>query len=246
MRTARLIALVVALLCLVSPARAAGQLGLSWDGRAWASQLTGALFDRPGTIDRWVPGDSDTRHFYVRNQGGDAARLTIAYDLPPDTLVNADDFEVTAAVDGGAPVVITPGVGWLPLDQTTLADGAVADVAVTATFRLTSTNRSMSQAFPLAFRVTLTEVVGATPLPDATPTPAGVAHPHGSPAPGSGPAQGSGPAEGSGPAQSSGGGGLLPGTGAPEVGWFVALGILCLSGGLLIVGLSRRRERDAD
>jgi hypothetical protein len=218
-----------------------------------------------------VPGDSDTEHFYARNQGGDAARLTVEYDLPPNALVDDTDVEVTASIDGGTPVPLSPGVDWLPVGQTDLADGGVADVAVSATFRPTSTNQSMNDSFQLAFRVTLTEAAGSTPgtdetgSPTATPTvtpavtptagggpggdtgggPLGTVGPAPTPKPGAG-TPGAGTPDGDRGASGPHLGGLLPGTGAPEVGWLVGLGVLCLGGGIAIVALSARRRRDAE
>ena len=255
MRAARVIALVLALLCLATPALAANQISLSWDGKTWVDQLSGTLFNRPGAIARWVPGDSDTEHFYVRNQGGDAAGVKIEYDLPPHALLDAAGVVLTASVDGGASVVLTPGVGWLPLGTAGLADGAVADVAVTATFRGSSTNQSMSQQLPIDFRVTLTEALVGTPVPQGTATPHATGGSHGPGAgAGHGPGNGSGNLPGGaghgGPGQDSTGGalgGLLPNTGAPQVGWFLGLGTLSLVGGIVIVALARRRrERDVD
>lgn len=247
MRRLSAVLLVLALLSLAAPAFAAGALGLSWDGATWATQLDGTLFNRPGSIHAWVPGDSDTEHFYLRDQGGDAARLTLEYDLPPNSLVNATDFEVTASLDGGTPLTLTPGATWLPVGGTTLANGGVADVAVTATFRWGSTNQSMTDAFPLTFRATLTEDVGG-PGSDVTPaaiaTPAASAGPGGAGShPGAAPGAGQGKTSGAGPGEDRGT--LLPGTGAPEVRWAVTLGLLCLGGGIAIVVLARRRDRDA-
>lgn len=245
MRTARLagvVAVLLILLGLAAPATAAGssQLGLSWDGTNWSTELVGTLFNRPGSIVRWVPGDSDTEHFFVRNQGGDAARVAIDYQLPPNSLVNDTDFALTASVDGGPPVALTPGSGWLALGGTTLADGRAAEVAVTATFRATSTNPSQSEEFPLDFRVTLTEIAG----------PQGDINKHGH-STGQGNGNGNLNGQGNGQAnpsngESGHGAGLLPDTGAPEVRWALGAGLLCLGGGIALVALSRRRERDAE
>ena len=209
---------------LATPARAdsgSGKLQLSWDDTTWSTQLSGTLFDQANGIRVWVPGDHDTEHLYVRNNGGDAARLAVDYDLPPNGLVGPDDVVLTATVDGGQPVTLTPGQDWLPLGGSQLADGRHADVAVTATFRPSSTNQSETKEFPIDFRVTLTEING--PSPDThggSGTPAGSSAGHG--------------------------GGLLPNTGAPEIRWAVGLGLLSLGGGLVIVVLARRRQRDAE
>lgn len=240
MRT-RMLGALVAVLCLAvlalpGAARAADvtpapdKIGLSWDRLTWSQQLSGTLFDGPDAPRIWVPGDSDTDHFYVRDQGGDAARLAVDYDLSPGGLADPDDVVVTARVAGGTPVTLAPGTGWLPVDGTALADGQDADVAVTATFRPSSTNSSQRQRLSIAFRVTLTEITGP-----GTDT-------------GGGPATDSGPGNGhgghSGPPSKDRGplGGPLPDTGAPEVRWALGLGLVALGGGIAIVVLSRRKE----
>ena len=229
MRRLRALTLILLFVLLSAPGAATAatggdQLGLSWDGQSWVDSLTGSLFDRAGSIHAWVPGDSDTEHFYARNQSGEGARLTIAYELPPNALVNADDFQVSASVDGGAAVALTPGTGWLDLDGRALADGRSADIAVTAAFRSSSTNASQRQSFPLAFRVTLSGIPG----PAADTGGADGKH-SGGMQPGSG-----------------NGGGLLPNTGAPEVRWALGLGLFALGGGIAIVMLARRKDRDAE
>lgn len=213
----RLLLALLALLLLGAPALAAdssGRIGLSWDGTSWVTQLDGTLFNRPGSVRLWVPGDSDTQHFYVRDQSGDAARLAIDYSLPPDSLLSPSDFRLSARVDGGPVVALTPGTGWLPLDGTTLRDRQHVDVAVTAVFDAGSTNQSQSESFPLDFRVTLSQIAG--PASDS----------------GAGRDQGG----------DDDGGGPLPDTGAPRVRWAIVGGLFCLGGGLAIVVIARRKE----
>jgi hypothetical protein len=265
MRRIAVLVALLALLGLAAPATAAQQIGLSWDGTTWSTQLTGTLFNRAGSIQSWVPGDSDSESFYVRNQGGDAAQLKVEYDLPPNTLVNDTDFEVTASIDGAAPVVLTPGTDWLPVGDTRVANGGVAHVAVTATFRWTSPNHSMDEVLPIDFRVTLSELAGAPPgtdessSPEASPSPVASFSPTSGPSAGAGapgtdttPSAAPGQEHGAGAPDTDTGssgphlGGLLPDTGAPEIGWLLGLAVVCLGGGLLIVVRSRRKERDGD
>ena len=236
MRILRTLVAALAVLGLTGPAMAASgpdRLGLSWDGRTWADELTGTLFNRTGSVALWVPGDTDTQHFYVRDQAGSAARLQVDYLLPQGAVVNDSDFALTASVDGAPPVALTPGAGWIVLDGKALADGQHADVAVTAVFHWGSTNQSQDERFPLQFRVRLSGIPG--PLPDASGD--GGQHP-GHPAGG----------DPSGDGQASGhiGDGPLPDTGAPEVRWAMTLGLLSLGGGIGIVVLSRRRRHDAE
>lgn len=218
----RLLLALVALLLLGAPALGAdssGRIGLSWDRSSWVTQLDGTLFDRPGSISSWVPGDADTQHFYVRDQSGDAARLAIDYTLPPNSLLSPTDFHLSASVDGGATVPLTPGADWLPLDGTTLRNRQSVDVAVTAVFDATSTNQSQRETFPLDFRVTLSQIAG----------------------PASNTSSGSKGNGGAGPADH----GSLPDTGAPPVRWAIVGGLFCLGGGMAIVVIARRKE-DAD
>lgn len=231
MRILRILVAALAVLSLAEPAMAASgpdRLGLSWDGSTWVDELTGTLFNRSGSVKLWVPGDSDTQHFYVRNQSGDGVRFEVDYALPTNSLVNDTDFALTASVDGGKPVTLSPADNWVVLDGHALADGQRADVTVTAVFRWSSPNQSQAEQFPLDFQVRLSGIPG--PSPDSSGS--GGKHAVGGPDGGSG--------------NASHGGGLLPNTGAPEVRWAVGLGLLALGGGIGIVVLSRRRERDAE
>lgn len=160
MRTAhRLAAAAAAVLAtagsaLVGAARAsaAGELGLSWDGRTWQPDLTGPIFHSP---QRWVPGDSASGRFYVRNQSADPASLAVEYRLPPSELMSADDLQIQARIDTGDWVTLAEGTTWLPVTDTTLAVGNQLPVDVRAVFEPASANRSQGESTPLSFHVIL-------------------------------------------------------------------------------------------
>jgi hypothetical protein len=138
---------------------ASTQLGLSWDGATWSTTLDGTLFDRAGSIRVWVPGDTDTETFYVRNQSSDDAQLAIDDDLPPGA--PASDFTLSVSMAGGAWLPLTPSNGWAPVDGTLLDHGRQAAVAVKAVFKAASTNQSQTEVLPIDFRVTLTQALGS-------------------------------------------------------------------------------------
>lgn len=186
-----------------SPATAAGELGLSLDGVNWASSITDPLFD-PSF--RWVPGDSETETFYVRNQGGSAGDLAVdVIGSQAGALLDSSDLHITARGGGGDWVTVSESGTHRLLTAPDIADGAEAPIDVNVSFDGASPNQTQLLAADLAFRITLSES-----------------------SPG-------------GPDNGSDGGGLLPGTGAPELGWLIAIGAALIGIGLAFV--SRRREQ---
>lgn len=203
-------------------------IGLSWDGQTWSSVLAGTLFNRPGSIQQWVPGDLDTQSFFVRDQAPDPASMTVSYDWPSSArLVSNGDFTLRLRVAGGSWMVLGGATSTTVATTVPLAAGAAAKVDVEASFRFSSTNQSQIEIVPLRFEIRLSE--GARPLTDggAVVTGGGVAH-HGHLHHDKG---------------SGGSGAHLADTGAPEFRW-VALGaLLCLSaGGALLAGARRRKK----
>lgn len=153
-----------------APARAADEVGLSLDGRSWTTDLSRPLFD-PRM--RWVPGDVETRSFWVRNQGPTAASLRVAVRTSdPGALIAEDDIEIAARVRDGRWVPLT-GAGPAP-DDRVLGDGPLAEgervrVDLRARFVPWSTNRSERRTLPLVFVVRLSQAGpdgGDGPLPD--------------------------------------------------------------------------------
>lgn len=153
-RVGRLTCMTVLLTCVaMPPAYAAGELGLSRDGTHWTSSLTEPLFD---AAIRWVPGDSRTAFFYVRNQAQSGGDLTVAVKG-----ASAQDF----LGDGGLRIAARAGAGgWAEvsrdgdsrrLNASVIPAGEAMKVALNVTFDAAATNQSQGRAIPLMFRVTL-------------------------------------------------------------------------------------------
>ncbi|RYY50067.1 MAG: hypothetical protein EON53_03430 [Actinomycetales bacterium] len=222
-----------------SVAYASGEIGVSEDGTSWSSGLDGPLFD-PDV--RWVPGDSRTKTFYVRNQGPTGASMTIeARSTDEDDLLADDEIDLRARADGGAWVDLRNGAASAELTDDAIEQDGVVRVDVNASFDPASSNRSQTARVALDFRVHLADAVGSDGESDAD-------------------ADGGADADldaGSGvDADLDGGSGVdaeldlpaagdsngaLPGTGAPADRWVVLGGA-----GLLLLGVAlvrRRREQ---
>jgi len=136
-----------------APARADGEIGLSTDGAAWTDVLSAPLFDRPG---HWVPGDVETRSFYVRNEGPSDARLTVSLlTQDPGHLVSDDDVALSARVAASGWTSLRNGQDVAPLVRDAVGQGREVRVDVRAAFRWESPNASMVQQVPLRVVVTL-------------------------------------------------------------------------------------------
>jgi len=144
---------------IASPAVAADELGLSLDGIHWKSSISTPLFD-PSF--RWVPGDSETATFYVRNQGGSLGDLTVDVLGPTaDGLIESGDLHVTAKGGGGKWTNVSePGHHRL-LTAPDIADGTVSAIKVNVSFDSSSTNSTQLRASKLTFRITLSESTAA-------------------------------------------------------------------------------------
>ncbi|MFT4299492.1 MAG: LPXTG cell wall anchor domain-containing protein [Aeromicrobium sp.] len=145
----------------VSAAHAAdGAVGVSADGVTWTSALAHPVFDPEMT---WIPGDSETGSFFVRNQGPSAAYLTIeARSTDADALLASGDIDLRARIAGGEDwVVLDNGVPSQRLVDQPLARSAVVEVEVNATFDAASANQSQTKRLAVDFDVTLTEASDA-------------------------------------------------------------------------------------
>ncbi len=149
---------VVGATCLLAPpAHAAEEIGLSNDGTTWSSTLEHPLFD---PAFRWVPGDSETASFYVRNQGPSSALLTIeARSAGTDELLDDDDIALRARAADGEWVSVENGVASRSLTSESIRRGDVVEVVVNATFDPVSTNQSQTRHLLLRLDVTLTDAL---------------------------------------------------------------------------------------
>lgn len=153
---------------LATPAAAdPGRIGLSADGRTWAPTLPAPLFD-PNL--RWVPGDRRVATFWVRNESGDPADLTIEIvGVGDDSLLRTGDLTVAARPDGGTWREVSH-VGTRRLASEVAAPpGRARRVDVAVTLDADSTNRSMTRSVALRMRVVLQQSVPAT-APDEART----------------------------------------------------------------------------
>lgn len=145
----------IALAIGAGPARAENAVGLSLDGQTWTSELQRPLFD-PAM--RWVPGDTETRSFWVRNQGPTAASTQIAVrTTDADGLLVQDDIAIDARVRGGAWTSLSDPAGSQTLTDGGLAKGNRVRVDLRVAFLPESTNRSELKELPLRFVVRLTQ-----------------------------------------------------------------------------------------
>lgn len=215
-RGAPLLALVATVLLHVTAAHATDGIGISDDGVTFSAGLDRPLFD-PAV--RWVPGDSRTKSFFVRNQGPSGASMTIeARSADKDELLADDDIDLRARADGGGWVVLRNGIASTRLTDEAIEQGGVVRVDVNAVFDPASTNQSQVKRLALDFRVQLADARGTAGEP-------GDDHDGGTDV-----------GDPSTPQGASG----LPDTGATAPQWLVAVGAaLALSG---ITLLARRRE----
>ena len=208
-----------------TPASAADvRLGLSRDGVTFTPTLGQPLFD--GAF-RWVPGDVQTRTFFVRNQSSDPAELSIdVLAAQVDELIETGDLTVSARSGSDPFTDVSEGgehrlVTWVPQSA-----GQVRQVDVKVAFDPTSTNQSQTRSLDLDLRVLLRQT-GAGP----TPTPEPPTEPDGDSA--------VSPSD----AANGASDGILPNTGAPAF-WTAFAGMAFVIAGL-IVALSRREEEDS-
>lgn len=155
-RLGRLVCMTVILASTpAAPALAAGELGLSLDGHLWTQSISTPLFDRSF---RWVPGDSQTETFFVRNQGGSRGDLTVdIISTTASSLIESGDLHVTAKGGGGAWTTVSQGGTHRLLTEADVADGQVNAIKVTVSLDSTSINNTQLLASELTFRITLRE-----------------------------------------------------------------------------------------
>ncbi|MFL6090586.1 MAG: hypothetical protein ACJ71Z_10650 [Aeromicrobium sp.] len=210
---------VCALGLLPSAAWAANELGLSSDGSHWAPKLNTPLFDANF---RWVPGDTETASFWVRNQSGDKATLDVAVlGNGIDSLMGTGDLAVTVKAANGSGTT-TASVGRQELIASRVEQpGQVERIDVTVAFDRASPNQSQLKAFDLQFEVRLTQ---------------GSASGGGRDSDNSDDSDKSDDSD-----QQKVRDGMLPGTGGP-VWWLLPTGMLGVAAGWLTVASSWRKE----
>lgn len=139
----------------ITPAFASGRLGLSVDGVHWSQSITRSLFDQ--TM-RWVPGDSETATFFVRNQGGTPGDLAVdVLGSHTDDLVNSRHLHITAQGGGGSWTTVSDGGTHRLLTEPNIPNGHVDAIRVNVALDFSSPNQTQIQAADLNFRVTLSE-----------------------------------------------------------------------------------------
>ncbi|EFQ83860.1 LPXTG-motif cell wall anchor domain protein [Aeromicrobium marinum DSM 15272] len=152
--TTVVLALVLALL-VSSPAAADPRIGLSNDGVTFGQGLAQPLYD-PEV--RWVPGDTRGSSFFVRNQAGEAAFLSIdVLGSEVDSLLETGDLTISArGADGPWRDISTTGTQRL-VEDLGISSGQVTRVDVEVSFAPESVNQSQTKQLELDFRVRLTQ-----------------------------------------------------------------------------------------
>lgn len=217
MRRGCLLPAALATVTLLAPAgaHAADEIGISRDGTSWSSNLDEPLFD-PGL--RWVPGDTRTSSFFVRNQGPSGSAITIEVrSLDSDELLADDDIHLRARAAEGAWVDLRNGVTSTRLTDETIERGAAVRVDVNATFDGASTNQSQVRRLAIAFRVRLADAAAGEP--------------------GDGDLDGAAPSAGDTV-------GDLPDTGSATMRWMLAGGLGLVLAGVLLAARLREDHED--
>ncbi len=161
-----LVPLVVVAVWSPLPAQAADEIGLSRDGITWVDELSVPLFEPER---RWVPGDDETRSFWIRNQGPSGAEMTVETLSPSGDRVLAADIALSARVDAGPWRSLGLQRRSRTLTVEPLRVGRTARVDVRATFDSASINRTQRLTLPLTLRITLAQALtdqGDEPDPD--------------------------------------------------------------------------------
>ncbi|MET1060114.1 MAG: hypothetical protein ABWX84_10975 [Nocardioides sp.] len=166
----------VALVALVSvayaaPAQASDDVLVSNTGSGFAETLEQPLFD-PAL--RWVPGDTRSSTFYVKNNSADRATLSLS----------VLDDDAGGLLDSGALhlQVTSPGIGWSPdphdpgdllTSEAVLAPGRSLPVRVRVAFDPHASNRTQLLSSELRIRVGLRQAgragLGPASAPGAGP-----------------------------------------------------------------------------
>ena len=152
-----------------SPAYATNELGLSVDGVHWVQSIDAPLFDESM---RWVPGDSESATFFVRNQGGTPGDLAVdVLGSHVGNLIDSRDLRVTAKGGGGAWTTVSEGGTRRLLTAPRIPDGSVVPIDLAISFDFSSPNATQVRASDVNFRVTLSESLPGGPSETPGPGP---------------------------------------------------------------------------
>lgn len=147
--------IILALVATSTPAVAAtGVLAFSRDGSTWVDSLDSPLFD-PAFL--WVPGDTESETFLVKNQSDDNAMLSIEAVGLDSGLFAQEDVELRIRVDEGSWQQLTAGNVSLG-EELAAGDSRRFDIEVA--FLPTAGNDTQLSAFPLTFEVFLSDASG--------------------------------------------------------------------------------------
>lgn len=149
-----LFAVLIAVFSTAAPAAAADELGISSDGVTFTPTFHGPLFD---SAVRWVPGDSRSATFYVRNQGGAPARMTV--DILGDhvgDLLDSGDLTITASA-GGETGSTTDGAERRLITLPAVEPDEVVPVTISVDFDFSSPNDTQLRSTDLSFRINLSQ-----------------------------------------------------------------------------------------
>jgi len=124
-----------------APARSSGLIGLSADGVTWGRTLEAPLFD-PRV--RWVPGDTRTARFWVRNQAPSTGDVSVRFS-PTVTLsgVDAQALRVMARAGSRGWTEVVGSAGQDLLEGKGLAAGRATPVELQVQMRRDAPNTSM-------------------------------------------------------------------------------------------------------
>lgn len=145
-------AALVLLLTSASPASAADEIGLSLDGTHWGDSVVEPLFDADAV---WVPGDTRTVPFFVRNHAETGAELTVDVTADDHDRLWADDHLALRARVEGRWVELRNGVPSAELTAASIGSGEHVRVDLQAAFDPGSGNASQDKALHLVLTVHL-------------------------------------------------------------------------------------------
>lgn len=150
-----------------APAHAANELGLSLDQKTWTSSISTPLFD-PDI--RWVPGDSESATFYVRNHGGDAGDLTVdVLGSTAGNLIDSGDLHITAKGGGGDWTMVSTAGRHRLLSAPSIPDGHIVPIKVNVLFDAASVNPTQLRSSKLSFHITLSQSTAGSDSDQALP-----------------------------------------------------------------------------